>query len=105
MRLGRLDTRIEIVRDGEIGRDEFNTPIKGLAIVGTLMAERIQQSGREYLAADGVQASRKIVFRTHRQPDIRLTDQVRMDDALLNIREVRPLGRLHMEIHTEGAAQ
>ena len=105
MRLGRLDTRIEIVREGETGRDEFNDPIMGLSVVVTLMAERVQQSGREYLAADGVQASRKIVFRTHRQPDIRLTDQVRMDGALLNIREVRPLGRLHMEIHTEGAAQ
>jgi hypothetical protein len=67
------------------------------------MAERVQQSGREYLAADGVQASRKIVFRTHRHPNIRLNDQVRMDGALLNIREVRPLGRLHMEIHAEGA--
>ena len=105
MRLGRLDTRIEIVREGETGRDEFNTPITGLWVVVTMMAERMQQSGREYLAADGVQASRKIVFRTHRRPDIRQTDQVRMDDALLNIREVRPLGRLHMEIHTEGAAQ
>ena len=105
MRLGRLDTRIEIVREGETGRDEFNDPIMGLSVVVTLMAERVQQSGREYLAADGVQASRKIVFRTHRQPDIRLTDQVRMDGALLNIREVRPLGRLHMEINTEGAAQ
>uniref|UniRef100_A0A6H1ZUM6 Putative head-tail joining protein n=1 Tax=viral metagenome TaxID=1070528 RepID=A0A6H1ZUM6_9ZZZZ len=104
MRLGRLDTFIEIVRNGEIGRDEFNTPIYGEAVVVEAMAERVQQSGREYLAADGVQASRRIVFRTHRQPDIRLTDHVRMDGALLNIREVRPVGRLHMELHTEGAA-
>ena len=56
MRLGRLDTRIEIVREGETGRDEFNTPITGLWVVVTMMAERMQQSGREYLAADGVQA-------------------------------------------------
>ena len=104
MKLGRLDTRIEIVRDGEIGRDEFNAPITGEIVVTTAMAETVQQSGREYLAADGVQASRRIVFRTHRQPDIRLTDRVRMGEGFLNIREVRPLGRLHMELHTEGAA-
>lgn len=71
---------------------------------------RVQEVASPIAAQAGIgayqagQASRKIVFRTHRQPDIRLTDQVRMDGALLNIREVRPLGRLHMEIHTEGAA-
>jgi SPP1 family predicted phage head-tail adaptor len=104
MRLGRLDTYIEIIRDGETGRDEFNAPIMGETVHTTAMAERIQQSGREYLAADGVGASRRIVFRTHRQPDIRTTDRVRLEGVDLNIREVRPLGRLHMELHTEGSA-
>lgn len=104
MRLGRLDTFIEIVRNGEIGRDEFNSPIYGEAVVAEAMAEQVQQSGREYLAADGVQASRKVVFRTHRQPDVKVTDRVRVGDQSLNIREVRPIGRFHMELHTEGAS-
>jgi rod shape-determining protein MreB len=43
MKLGRLDTRIEIVRDGEIGRDEFNAPITGEIVVTTAMAETVQQ--------------------------------------------------------------
>lgn len=104
MKLGSLDTYIEIVRQGETGRDEFNAPIRGEIVVTSAMAQQIQQTGREYLAADGPQSSRKIVFRTHWQEDVRTTDQVRLGDDLLHIREVRPLGRRYLEIHAEGAA-
>lgn len=104
MKLGSFDTYIEIVRDGETGRDQFNDPVQGEALVTTAMAQRVQQSGRDYLAADGVQTSRKIVLRTHRQPDIRATDRVRVDGGVVIIREVRPLGRRYIEIHAEGAA-
>lgn len=105
MKLGALDTYIEIVREGETGRDEFNAPIRGEVIIATAMSQQVQQTGREYLSADGVQSSRKIVFRTHWLPNIRTTDRILLDDARLSIREVRPLGRRYLEIHAEGAAQ
>lgn len=104
MKLGDLDTFIQIVRDAETGRDEFNAPIRGEVVITSAMAQRVQQTGREYLAAEGALASRKIVFRTHWQPDIKTTDTVRLDGERLNIREVRPLGRRYLEIHAEGVA-
>lgn len=103
MKLGRLDTYIQIVREGEIGRDEFNAPILGEWVVANCMAEQIQASGREFLSADAVTGSIKVVFRTHWVPDVSRTDRVRSGDQDFNIREVRPLGRnRHMELHTEG---
>lgn len=104
MKLGNLDTFIEIVRDGVIGRDEFNTPITGQTTVATAMAQRLHRGGREYLAADGVEASRKVVFRTHWLPDISVSHRILLDGQSLNIREVRPLGRRYLEIHAEGVA-
>ncbi|WP_292229505.1 phage head closure protein [Brevundimonas sp.] len=101
MKLGRLDTFIEIVRDGITGRDEFNAPIYGPVPLASAMAERVQASGREFLAADAVQNEQRVVFRLHWLPDITTKDRVRCAGQTYNIHEVRPLGRSrHMELHT-----
>ena len=105
MRLGRFDTFIQIVRDGEAGRDAFNAPIIDETVFADCMAERVQASGREFLAGDAVEASVRVVFRTHWVSGISRKDRVRCGDQTYNIREVRPLGRnRHMELHTEGVA-
>ena len=105
MRLGGLDTYIEIVRDGITGRDEFNAPIYGAVIVAIAMAQRVQSSGREFLSADAIQNEQRVVFRLHWLPDITAKDRVLCDGQTHNIHEVRPLGRArHMELHTVARA-
>ena len=105
MKLGRLDTYIEIVRDGITGRDEFNAPIFGVVTIATAMAERVQSSGREFLSADAIQNEQRVVFRLHWLPDITTKDRILCDGQTHNIHEVRPLGRArHMELHTVARA-
>ena len=105
MRLGLLDTYIEIVRDGIIGRDEFNAPTYGPVVVATAMAQRVQSSGREFLTGDAIQNDQRVVFKLHWLPDVTTRDRVLCDGLTHNIHEVRPLGRAqHMEIHTVAGA-
>lgn len=105
MRLGRFDTYIEIEREMIVGRDGFNAPIKQMAVFAAAMAERVQESGREFLAAAALTAEQRVVFRTHWIDDLRTSDRVRCDGRLYNIREVRPLGRRrHVELHAVGIA-
>lgn len=105
MKLGRLDTYIEIVRDGIVGRDEFNAPIHGPVTIATAMAQRVQSSGREFLAADAIQNDQRVVFRLHWLPEITTKDRVLCAGQIHNIHEVRPLGRArHVELHTVARA-
>ena len=105
MRLGRLDTYITIEREMIVGRDGFNAPIKQMAVFAAAMAERIQESGREFLAAAALTAEQRVVFRTHWIDDLKTSDRVRCDGRLYNIREVRPLGRRRFaELHAVGVA-
>lgn len=104
MRLGQLDTLIEIVRHGEYGRDEFNAPLIGDYVASAAMAQRVQTTGREFLMADGVTADERVVFRLHWIPGVTTKDRVQIPaegERPYNIREVRPLGRNRfMELHT-----
>lgn len=105
MRLGGLDTYIEIERDVMTGRDEFHAPIYGQIIVAKAMAQRVQSSGREFLSADAIQNEQRVVFRLHWLPDITTKDRVLCEGQTHNIHEVRPLGRArHMELHTVARA-
>lgn len=113
MRLGALDTLIEIERHGEYGRDEFNTPLVGHYVLAQAMAQRVQTTGREFLAAEGVTAEERVVFRLHWLPGVTTRDRVKIPDERAedgtqrpyNIREVRPLGRNRfLELHTVRSA-
>ena len=101
MKLGRLDTYIVILRKDAVTRNAFNEAEKSEREEGAAMAERVQVSGREFLAADAIQAEERVVFRTHWRGDVTTADAVLCNGKRHNIREVRPLGRnRYMELHT-----
>lgn len=103
MKLGLLDTYIEIEREGITGRDEFNAPIEGWSVVAREMSQRVQLSGREFMSGDGTTNDERVVFKLHWVPGIKPDDRVKCDDRYYNIHEVRPLGRRRfMELHTVG---
>ncbi|WP_413297983.1 head-tail adaptor protein [Brevundimonas phoenicis] len=106
MKLGDFDHPIAIRRWGDTGqRDSFNAPIMGWMPVATGMAQRVQSSGREYLAADAIQTTLRVVFRTHWIPGLTTKDHVLCNGIDHNIREVRPLGRnRYVELHAEVTA-
>lgn len=105
MKLGRLDTYIQIVVDGVVGKTPLNEKIMGEVPVAFAMADRIQVSGREFLAGDAIQNDQRVVFRLHWIPDLTTKHRVLCDGRSYNIHEVRPLGRArHMELHTVSRA-
>lgn len=103
MRLGQFDTYIEVEREGVTGRDEFNAPVLGWAPVAREMAQRVQASGREFIAGDAISNDERVVFRLHWVPGLTTKDRVSCEGRFYNIHEVRPLGRnKFMELHTVG---
>ena len=103
MRAGSLYRRITVQRvtyvdDGygssEQWQDAFST-----------WAQMIQESGREFIAAAAVQATRRVVFRLRWRPGISVLDRVIYRGLPHNIEDVKELGRADgLELHTIASA-
>lgn len=100
MRAGDLDRRIELqsftfVDDGGGGGVETWTTY------ATMWAAYQQISGREYLAAGGIQTERRVVFRLRWRDDITTAHRVVYGSQVFEIHEVRELDRkAGLELHT-----
>lgn len=92
MKAGRLDRHLMIQRR-TIAYDEYNSPIEVWSVLATAPAQVIQQSGREFLAADQIQAQRRVVFRMRWREDVTVLDRVSYDGLIHNIQDVKELGR------------
>lgn len=104
MRAGALDRRVTIERF-TVTQDEYGEEIEEWAPLTTVSAQVIQQSGREFLAAEAMQAEVRVLFRLRWIDDIRETDRVSYGDRLHNIQEVKELGRREgLELMTVAAA-
>lgn len=105
MNLGKLDTPFELLRNTGPGVNAFGEPEAQWSVVEEGLCQREQVSGRAFLNGESVTTTRKAVFRMHYIPGATPDDLIRVDGALFNIHEVRPLGReRYCEIHAEGYA-
>jgi len=103
MRAGGLDRRVTLQRFELV--DDGYTEVQVWSDLATVWAEVRGQGGREYLAADQLQAVKRTVFYIRHYPGLTPLDRVSYDGALHNIREVREIGRRDgMELHCEAAA-
>lgn len=100
MRAGNLDRRITIQTVGTIVDDYGREVPGGTVDLATVWASMQQQGGREFIAADAVQAERKVVFRLHYVSGLDEAMTVLHDGMEYDIREVRELGRRQgLELH------
>ncbi|MBA3667935.1 MAG: phage head closure protein [Sphingomonas sp.] len=85
--------------------DDYGGEIEAWAELATVPAQVVQVSGREFLAADQVQAEQRVLFRTRWIEGITVLDRVSYSDRLHNIQDVKELGRREgVELHTIAAA-
>lgn len=92
MKAGPLDRRATIQRKS-VTYDDYGQEIESWSDLRTLPAQVIQQSGREFLAADQVQAERRVLFRMRWFGGVTVLDRVIYDARVHNIQDVKELGR------------
>lgn len=104
MRAGGLDRRVTLQR-ATTEQNEYGEIISTWGDLATVFAEVRQQSGKEYLAAGGIEASVRVVFYLRYFPGLTVLDRVSYEGRLHNIEEVREIGRRDgTELHTVAAA-
>lgn len=103
MKAGKLDREITIERQGEPYDDGYTTVPGEWEALATVPAQVMEQGGHEYLTAEAVEATERLVFRV-RWMEVKTTDRVRYGEQLCNIMNVKELGRFDgLEIMTVAA--
>lgn len=104
MKAGALDRRVTIERYS-VTQNAYGEEVESWSPLTTVSAQVIQQSGREFLAADALQASVRVLFRLRWIEGVKGTDRVIYGDRQHNIQEVKELGRREgLELMTVAAA-
>ena len=97
---GELDKRVLLLRLAETGRDGAGAPITEEVEIARPWAKVIEQGGREFFAADGLQTEKRVVFRVWARDDLdTLTVFVRYRGVHHDIKDLRPFDDV-TEIHT-----
>lgn len=104
MKAGALDRRVTIQRKAVV-YDDYGEEITAWTDLATVSAQVVQQSGREFLAAEQVQAEQRVLFRFRWMDGLTVLDRVSYGGRLHNIQEVKELGRREgVELMTVAAA-
>lgn len=104
MRPGTMD-RIITIQRRTVEDDGYGGEIETWSNLATVFAEVRQQGGREFLAADQIQADKRVVFYLRWLAGLTVLDRVEHEGALHNIQEVREIGRADgVELHTVAQA-
>ncbi|HWV11797.1 MAG TPA: phage head closure protein [Sphingobium sp.] len=104
MRPGTMD-RIITIQRRTVEDDGYGGEIDTWGNLATVFAEVRQQGGREFLAADQIQADKRVVFCLRWLAGLTALDRVEHEGALHNIQEVREIGRADgVELHTVAAS-
>ena len=104
MKAGLLDRRVMLQRRTVV-YDDYGGEIEAWAELATVPAQVIEQSGREFLAADQIQAEKRVLFRLRWIEGVTVLDRVSHDGRLHNIQDVKELGRREgVELATVAAA-
>lgn len=96
---GEFDKRISLMISTEIGRDAAGSPIMGLTELARPWAKVVQQGGREFIAGDGEQTEKRVVFRVYSGLAFDTSAIVRFNAVDHDIKDIRPFDDV-TEIHT-----
>ncbi len=104
MKAGALDRRAMLQRKTVV-YDDYGGEIEAWAELATVSAQVVQQSGREFLAAQQIQADQRVLFRLRWIEGVTVLDRVSYGGRLHNIQDVKELGRREgVELMTVAAA-
>lgn len=107
MRAGALDRQIELrhvtlTRDATTGEESKSWP----AAYATVWASKRDVRGREFFAAQQMNAELTTVWQIRYRADVKRTDQIVADGAVYNIVGISEIGRrVGLEIQTTAAQQ
>lgn len=101
MIVGKFDRLVTVVRDFQIGTDDFNQPIFEPRPVAKIWAEKIHKTEDEKFAAEQRYAVRTVTFRSY-WLEVTATDKLECDGETYGIKGVREIGfREGIEISAE----
>ncbi len=92
MKAGPLDRRVTLQRFTTIV-DDYGGETQTWADLATLPAQAIQQSGREFLSADQINAEQRVLFKLRWFEGVSVLDRVLYQERAHNISDVKELGR------------
>lgn len=97
---GEFDTRVRFVRLEETGeRDGAGAPVVGRVEIARPWAKVSYPGGREFLAGDGEQTERRVVFRTYPVDGVDTEAVIELNGQDHEIKDIRPFDDVH-EFHT-----
>lgn len=96
---GEFDKKVYLVRAVAQGRDGAGAPVTHPAQVAQVWAKVIYPGGREFLANDGRQTERRVVFRIYARQDIDTGTVVQFGGVDHDVQDVRPFDDV-TELHT-----
>ncbi|WP_075219452.1 phage head closure protein [Acuticoccus yangtzensis] len=89
---GKLDRTIILSRR-TLSKDRIGATVETWSEYATTHAERVTNTTRDFLRAEGEGAEGIVVFRLRWRPDVSLEDRVAMDGRTFEIIEAVELGR------------
>jgi SPP1 family predicted phage head-tail adaptor len=93
MRAGKLDRRIQIVREIETARNALNEPIVEWTPVATVWAQARWERGDERFEAQRIAGSAVMGFHMRYRGDLTVKDRIVFEGRTFDIRDVREIGR------------
>lgn len=100
---GEFDTRVQLIRLDETGRDAAGAPVTQRVEIARPWAKLTYPGGREFLAADGETTERKVVIRLYARTDIDTDVIVVAKGQDHDIQDIRPFDDV-LELHTVARA-
>lgn len=103
MRIGGPNLRHVTLQSVSATQDSRGAPIDSVTTLATnLPAVLVQQTGREFLAAETIASEQRTVWRIYFRDDVDRRSRVIYDGVTYDVRDVREIGRRqYLELHTE----
>ncbi|MGV3580000.1 phage head closure protein [Brevundimonas sp.] len=100
---GEFDTRIQLIRLDETGRDAAGAPTVTRVEVARPWAKLTYPGGREFLSGEGEVTERKVVIRLYARADVDTDTVVVAKGQDHDIKDIRPFDDV-MELHAVARA-
>lgn len=95
---GEFNTRVDLIRDVQTGRDAVGAPIIERMVVARSWAKLSYPGGREFLLSDGKATERKAVIRMYARRDVDADTTISADGSTWNVQDVRRFDDV-IEVH------
>ena len=87
---GEFNTRVDLIRDIEVGLDAAGAPIIERQVVARPWAKLTYPGGREFLSNDGVTTEKKAVIRMYARRDVDADTTIVASGTTYDVKDVRP---------------